>query len=476
MSCTRICWLVTLLVTPLSLGCGNPIEDFLSMPLPPALPCDVDARIGADEVTGVSFDRADMLCVGIDMAPEEFVALQGESRMGGSTNEEMFEEVIGRLITGQCTKPLPKLYNWYQGDMRVGGIARSSVGVRKKGLLGSLVSNGRIKPSLKLDTDRYIDGQRLGPTERLTLNNNNQDPSRIRTCLAYDVFHAAGYPAPLCNLAAVMVNGEPMGAYAHVEPMKKRFLRRAFGDDSGSLYEGTISDFTVDYLREASVGNLGRWEAKTEDTDLRGAPLLALVEALRAPDDQLIDALEPVLDVERFITFWALETLIAHTDSYTGGINNFFVYFDPGDGGRATMLPWGVDAVFTPQVIGGFGDQTVGLAVFQTGTLARRLSRIPMGSAMYAAELRRLLDEVWDESRILADIDAYVAQVRTAQDDASYDETLAELTTWVQGRRGEIEEWLAEGVPEGPEELQTCGDAGFIAGLLDLATKLALAW
>lgn len=472
MNFMRMYWLVALL----PFGCADPFTEAFSEPLPPALPCDPNASVGADPVTGVSFDRADMLCVSIDMDPDEFVTLAGESRMGGSTNSEMVEQVLGLLISDTCTDPLPNLYQWYEADARVGGIARDRVGVRKKGFLGSVIFNGLIKPSIKIKTDKYVDDQTLGATERITLNNNNQDASRMRTCLAYDVFHAAGYPAPLCNLAAVMVNGNPLGAYSHVESMKKRMLRRAFGDDSGSLYEGTAADFSMTYLSEASAGSLGHWEAKTGDSDPRGGPLLAVTEALEAPDDQLLAALEPVLNLERFITFWALETLIAHTDSYSGGTNNFYVYFDPGDNGRATFMPWGTDSVFTSLVIGAGAQGAGGLATFQNSELSRRLARIPESAAMYQAELERLLDEVWDEAEILSSIDAYAAQVRTAQDDANYDETLDELRTWVRERRGELEGLLAQGLPDGDTVALACGDVRFLADILELVTKFTLAW
>lgn len=472
MSYTRTSWLAILLCC----GCTDPITELFSQPLPPALSCDPDASGGIDPETGVSFDRDDMLCVSIDMDADEFATLTGESRMGGATDREMLAEVFGRVFTGACTRPLPSLFQWYQADVRLSGASIQRVGVRKKGFLGSVIGNGRTKPSLKIKTDKYVDDQTLGDTERITLNNNNQDQSRVRTCLGYDVFHAAGYPAPRCNLATVMVNGAPLGAYTHVESIKKRFLRRAFGDNSGSLYEGTAADFTGVYLAQASSGSIGHWEAKTDDTDPRGGPLLTLAEALRAEDDQLIAALEPVLNVERFITFWAIETLIAHSDGYTGGVNNFYVYFDPGDNGRATLIPWGTDSVFTPLLIGAGANGPGGLVTFQTSELARRLSRVPEGAARYEAELRRLMDEIWDESSILASIDSYAAQVRRAQDDDDYDTELEGLRTWVRERRGEVEGWLAQGVPPGNASAPACGDPEFIGGILALITKFGVAW
>ena len=43
--------------------------------------------------------------------------------------------------------------------------------------------------------------------DTLTLNNNNQDGSRVHQLVGYQFFRAAGLPASHCNLALVSVNG-----------------------------------------------------------------------------------------------------------------------------------------------------------------------------------------------------------------------------------------------------------------------------
>jgi spore coat protein CotH len=443
-------------------------------PLPTPIACDPGAAGGADPIDGVSFDRNEMLCVGIEMEGGDFKKLRKQSRFGGNSDIEIFENMIGWIVSG-CSEADRKLYTYFEADVEVGGISVSQVGIRKKGFLGSVLGNGRKKPSFKIKTDTYVDNQTLGDTERITLNNQNQDPTRMNTCLAYDIFAAAGYPAPLCNLANVMLNGESLGTYAHVEALKKRFLRRAFGDDTGSLYEGTFADFTDGHLAGAAVGELAHWEAKTSESDASGAPLLGVNEALRAPDSELLTALEPVVNVDRFITFWALETLIAHTDSYTGTSNNFYVYFDPGDAGRATFVPWGTDAVLSDEAIEDGDGRPGAFGAHVNGELARRLSRVPAASTLYQAELRRLLDEVWDETRILADIESYAGQVRSAESHEAYDEELATLRAWVSGRRAQVEEGLASELAVGADESTSC-EGGIPGTLLDLFSRFGFAW
>ncbi len=407
--------------------------------------------------------------MGITMEAGDFSALRKESRLGGDSDVQIFENVVGWIVSG-CSAKARSLFRYYEADVEVGGTTVARVGVRKKGFLGSVISNGLRKPSIKVKTDKFVEGQLISDLERITLNNNNQDLSRMRTCLAYELFRDAGYPAPRCQLANVMLNGESLGAYSRVEPLKKRFLRRAFGNDDGSLYEGTIADFSLGHLAGASEGELGHWEAKTGDS----GPLLAVTNALSASDEELASALGEVVNLDTFIRFWALETLVAHQDSYTGGSNNFYIYFDPADEGRGTFVPWGADDVFN-------GDEErseiAGEALRDNiqGELARRLSRIPETRALYRAELERLLAEVWNEEVLLERIDAYASLVRTAQAAPEYDEEIAELKDWVEGRRDYMESALSQELARGDESSTAC-EEGIPGGMLDLATKFGFAF
>jgi len=144
-----------------------------------------------------------------------------------------------------------------------------------------------------------------------------------------------------------------LGCAADREP------ERAFGDATGSLYEGVGTDFVEDWLT--------RFEPKTDATDDTFAPLLAVAEALTVPDGALVEALEQVVNLDLFVTFWALEVLVNHTDAYGSARNNYYVYFDPGDGHRAVLLPWGVDKLPT------YAD--LPLENHLMAELARRLSR-----------------------------------------------------------------------------------------------------
>ncbi len=450
-------WLAALLAAAALTSCDATPPEQLP---PPALPCTALPLSASATTTDVSFDPTTLLCVHLDLADADFDALRVQNRFG--TAPEGAQDALVAHFSEGCVAPYPAGFTWFETGLRVGGAQLARVGVRKKGLLGSVQGQGLRKPSLKLKLDRNVPGQRLGDTERITLNNNNQDPSHVRACLAYAVFRAAGHPAPRCNLASVVRGGVPLGAYTHVEAVKKRFLQREFGKPPGarlgSLYEGALCDFTPDFSLPFADGGLGRWDPKTSDTDPSGGPLLALSVALQAPDETLLDALAPVLNVDRFVTFWALEVLVSHRDGYAANRNNFFVYFDPNDGGRAVFVPWGADSVF-----GAIPDDT-DLTPYTFGELTRRLSHLPQMRERLSAELQRLLTIAWDEDALLAQAERFAKQVRTAQDDPDYDDHLDAVRTWIKGRRAQVERMADVGLAPGSATQPSCTSlpGGFI--------------
>ena len=393
------------------------------------LPCSPNVPDGVDPTDGVSFNSNHVVCIKVTMDPHDFELLSKETRFDGTGNS--FEQ-----IWPDCSRPWPSAYNWYRADIEIDGVSLPEVGIRKKGFVGSQYSP---VPALKIKTDKYVKGQFLGTTERITLNNNGGIIPRMAACLTYEVFAAAGYPAPLCNMANVMINGQPKGPYVHIEAIKKRFLRRAFGDNTGSLYEGTHTDFVEAWLP--------RWECKTSDTDTSYAPLVGVAQALQKPDDELVDALSPVLNIDRYITFWALEVLVSHLDGYGADRNNFYVYFDPTDAGRAVFIPWGTDKTF-------LGDLSPNQ--YLTADLPRRLSRIPAIATRMENELERLLDEVWDEAALLGSIDRYSTQVKCAQQDDDYDTKVEALRIWVRSRPNQVREMLRVGLSVGMEKSLPC--------------------
>ena len=370
-------------------------------------------------------DRA--IQVEVTLEPEDWDALRVQKRT-----------LVDILGPGCGEQPYPSPFTYFPATVTVDGETVENVGVRKKGFLGSLSDT---KPSLKIKAHEYEDGKSFSGMKRLTLNNVQQDPGYMSTCLSYDLFNAAGVPAPRCGFAELSVNGEHMGLFVSIDSLKKPFMKRNFGDDSGTIYEGTISDF-----RE---GWNNTFEQKTNEKEGPGPHIAAVTEALTVADDELLEALDAVIDLDQFLTFWALEVIVGHWDGYAGNTNNFYLYAHPDDQ-RLRFLPWGADATFARAFDLQDRAKEMPYAVLAQGLLARRLFMHSEGKAMYLSRLQWLLEEIWDEDEQHAQVDRMQEIIAPLLSDAEIEPALwklGEVRKFIDARRGEIEEEIAQGGP-----------------------------
>jgi hypothetical protein len=334
--------------------------------------------------------------------------------------------------------PRPDTYQWFKATATVDGISYGEIDLRKKGLMGSMEP---MKPSMKIKFGK--DATPLG-VRRMTLNNSVQDLSFARECLAYFLFRKAGLAAPRCGLARVHVNGQDLGVYTHIEEIKSPMLAHYWGDGSGSLYEITMADFVPNLLV--------MFEYKNDSTDVYSEQLEKTSRVLEKGDDILLEELGKYLDIDKFITYWAMEVLISHWDSYSGNRNNSYLYRDPNTG-LYNFIPWGTDQSFRePEdwfgpVLG--RSDTMPWAVYAHGAIARRLYAFAETRRRYESTLRSLLEEVWDEKELLQRIDTVTStatpvlseqlqeRVRIASDN---------LKLFVSGQKARLSQELDDGL------------------------------
>lgn len=338
------------------------------------------------DLTEALFAPDHLLEVSIDLSPADWDVLRFQGRT--------FSDLLGE---GCLDGPKVSPYTYFPAKVTVDGEVLENSGVRKKGFLGSASIT---KPSLKVSFDEYVMGREYSGVEGLTLNNSRQDPSLIKTCLAFKAFRDAGLPASRCNFAKVTVNGKYLGVYVNVEPVSKRMLGRHFKDNTGNLYEGQISDFRT--------GWVATYEKKTNEIDPDRSDLDAVVNALSASDANLDAELGKVLDIDAFMRYWSMETLIAAWDGYANNWNNHLVYHDP-TSGQMHFLPWGPDMSFDSN--DPFGPPGRPQSVSAKSNIPNRLHKVAAMKTRYADAMKDHLDKMWNEQAILAEIDRIQALV-----------------------------------------------------------------
>ena len=127
-------------------------------------------------------------------------------------------------------------------------------------------------------------------------------------------------------------HGRKLGLYVLVEAFNKQFLKRHFKNIQSNMYEGGfIGD--IDAELEVSSG----------DHPNDQSALKTLVSAAQEPDrSKRFARLEQALEMDRFITFLAMEVLLVHWDGYSMNVNNYRIFHDL-DSNRLVFLPHGLD-------------------------------------------------------------------------------------------------------------------------------------
>ena len=391
------------------------------------------------------FNRQRVLNIAIEIAREDWETLRHQTRT--------FEDLIAEIERYGLSRPFADIYTWFPATVTVDGETHIGVGVRKKGFIGS---QSDTRPSLKLRFDKYVDGQALGGVmERMTLNNGNQDPSMVNTCLAHQIFALAGTPTPRCSFATVSVNGTNLGLYIHVEEIKPPFLARHFASAEGNLYEGTVSDFTPEYR--------GTFEKKSNEDAADWSDIDGVVAALQDPSEAGLAALADAVDLDRFLTFWAVEVLVGHWDGYSGNRNNYRFYREPD--GRFVFMPWGVDEAFhlkdDPNPFDNISNPPP--SVLALTAIPNRLYRDDAWRAKYVGRLKELLDTVWNEDELLTSVDEMAAIVREHSLPERRSAAAADaerVRQFILKRRTEILENLTPEPPDWPAPVLAAASSG----------------
>ena len=209
------------------------------------------------------------------------------------------------------------------------------VGLRLKGGSGSFRPLAD-KPSLTLSFNRFTQEGRFYGLKKIHLNNSVQDGSYLTENICGEMYRRAGIPTPRVSYATVSINGKDKGLYVVKEGFTKQFLGMYFTNRDGNLYDGGfVREITDPLDRDTESKDVNDW------SDLR-----ALAAAAREPDlGKRFGRMSQVLDMDRFLSFLALEIMTWNWDGYVMNRNNYRIYHNL-DSGKLVFLPHGMDQMF----------------------------------------------------------------------------------------------------------------------------------
>jgi len=241
---------------------------------------------------------------------------------------------------------------WVEAEFSFDGESWEHIGIRFKGnsSLKSTWGSGSLKLPFKLDFDQYEDeypeteDQRFYGFKQLSLASNYRDDSALREKIAADLFREAGVPSAQTAFYAVNIDyGEGpvyFGLYTAVEVVDDTLIETQFSDDSGNVYkpEGAGATFAAGSFSESSFDK----ETNQDEDDYND--ILALFDILhdqtRISDPKSWrENLEAVFDVDTFLNWLAVNTVIQNWDTYGVMNHNYYLYNNP-ETGQLVWIPW----------------------------------------------------------------------------------------------------------------------------------------
>ena len=294
-------------------GPGKPSGDDSGTPFSWVPPEEVTVEevggMHGPEVSDLIFDDVDLAAFSIELPDESWDILEKERK-----GEE---------------------HEWVEGAFIYEGVRYDPVGVRLKGENSFLNLNQ--KPSLKIKFDKYVDGMEFAGMEELTLNNMSNDYSMMHERVSYRLMREAGIPASRCSHSTLSLNGEDYGLYAVLETVDKTMMKRWMDDADGIMFEVWDVDFYDYYVPYFQL------EYGEEDR----SHLQGVADALEAEGAAAITDAGQYMDMDQFVRFYAVESVIGQYDSYpfSSPGDDAHVFVDPSID-KLIWLPHGMDETF----------------------------------------------------------------------------------------------------------------------------------
>jgi spore coat protein CotH len=319
---------------------------------------------------------------------------------------------------------------YYAANISVDGEVLQQVGIRSRGK----GSRNADKPGLLVDTNKYVSNQEFHGVKKLVLDNVVQDVSFLHEPLAYPVFEAMGIASPQISYTRLTVNDEYWGVYWLIENIDKNFLAARFGEKEGNLYK---YEYVEDY-RFTDKGSDPKVYTPLFKAESPASPdMTALVQFIQiansAPEAGFVAAVAPFLDVDKFLTYIAVENAIAGQDGFVGiqGMNNFYAYQFTGQT-KFVFTPWDQDTTF-------LSPTWPVLQRVDTNVLTRKLIADPAKKQFYLAQVKAAASIAVNPGFLLPKLEAYYALMRNAVlADTKKPWTNDEFELGVQGMRGVI--------------------------------------
>jgi len=394
---------------------------------------------------------------------------------------------IGPFGSGGDNPPLPMMFAGAEGEFPeppgggmdftpifsaasvfFNGIEWYNVGVRFKGnsSLRSTWQSGCMKLAFRFDFDEFEDdvpeikNQRFYGFQKIAFSNNYDDQSFLHEKVAADIFRDAGVKAPYTAYYQIYVDyGDGpiyFGLYTATEIVEDAMLVDQFGSNEGNCYKP-----------ENEAATFAQGSFNTSDFDLKtneDFPDYSDVESLyniinsslRTTNlEEWKNEIESVFDVDNFMHWLAVNTVIQNWDTYGVMNHNYYLYHNPYSD-KLVWIPWdNNEALYEGK------RETLSFSMDEVGNdwpLIRYLIDVPEYEDLYNGYLLKTINEAFEPSKVQASyqyyhnlISDYVVGSEAEQDgytflrsSSDFTNSLNDLNTHADGRHDAVISYLSK--------------------------------
>jgi len=239
------------------------------------------------------------------------------------------------------------------------GITYDSAGVRYKGNSTFCIpnDNGVPKVPYNIDMNYWVSGQKLLDYKKIKLANAWMDATFAKEYIASKTYKKY-LPTIEVNLTKLHVQGSYLGMYVNTESINKQFLKKHFNENSGALFKCDGSGMFCDTAGTPQGGEPSlNWYGTADSTSYYSSynlksengweDLIDLIYTLNFNPNQL----DSVLNIDRVLWAFAVNTVLGNYDSYNGYyVHNYYLY--KSEDGLFQMLPWDLSQSFINALLG----------------------------------------------------------------------------------------------------------------------------
>ena len=309
-------------------------------------------------------------------------------------------------------------FSYAKADVVVDGEPLPGAGMRFKGNSSYRFAERGLKRPFKIDTNRFVKGQKLHGRTKLNFSNAFIDSAFMKEKLGYELYRAAGLATPGVGWANVtltiegLADKKPLGIYVIIEQVDDRFIGQNLGEASkGSLLMKPESIDDWRYLGGEPEA-YERYSIKVGEKNTgqirQFAELLKLVE--QGSDDEFAREIGKRMDLGQFAAYLAATCILVNIDSYIGMPHNYYLLMDPADG-RLRMLPWDLNETFGTFTMGRDPETLVNWNIDRPWIARRRVVERLFATESfpkrYRAAVAKLMQNDFTEARLFERIAAF---------------------------------------------------------------------